>query len=27
MLTLVTSKKRAGDTWAPRIVVMVRERD
>ena len=27
MLTLVTSKKRAGETWAPRIVVMVRERD
>lgn len=27
MLTLVTSKKRAGDAWAPRIVVMVRERD
>jgi len=27
MLTLVTSKKRAGASWAPRIVVMVRERD
>lgn len=27
MLTLVTSKKRAGEAWAPRIVVMVRERD
>jgi chromosome segregation ATPase len=27
MLTLVTSKKRAGAIWAPRIVVMVRERD
>ncbi len=27
MLTLVTSKKRAGSHWAPRIVVMVRERD
>ncbi|MDO9012507.1 MAG: ATP-binding protein [Gallionella sp.] len=27
LLTLVTSKKRAGSHWAPRIVVMVRERD
>ncbi len=27
MLTLVTSKKRAGEPWAPRIVVMTRERD
>jgi chromosome segregation protein len=25
MLTLVTFKKRAGETWAPRIVVMTRE--
>ena len=27
MLTLVTFKKRAGDAWAPRIGVLVRERD